>query len=148
MELFEATTFDLPALSDLFNQYRMFYKQPSDIEACCKFLTARLQQKDAVIYIVADENTMTGFVQLYPLFSSIRMQKCWLLNDLFVIPDARKKGIARMLIDRCKLLAKESNASGIMLETGKNNMEGNKLYPSEGFQLMDSTHFYFWETDI
>ena len=78
MELFEATIFDLPELSDLFNQYRMFYQQPSDIEACCKFLTARLQQKDAVIYIVADENTMTGFVQLYPLFSSVRMQKCWL----------------------------------------------------------------------
>ena len=147
MELFEATVFDLPQLSDLFNQYRMFYKQPSDIEGSRKFLSDRLLQKDAIIYIVTEENSLTGFVQLYPLFSSVKMKKCWLLNDLFVIPDARNKGIARLLIDRCKLLAKESDASGIMLETGKNNIEGNKLYPSEGFLLMGSTEFYIWENN-
>ena len=147
MELFEATVFDLPQLSDLFNQYRMFYKQPSDIEGSRKFLSDRLLQKDAIIYIVTEENRLTGFVQLYPLFSSVKMKKCWLLNDLFVIPDARNKGIARLLIERCKLLAKESDACGIMLETEKNNIEGNKLYPSEGFLLMDSTEFYIWENN-
>lgn len=144
MELFEATQFDLSELSLLFDQYRQFYKQESDIPSCRKFLSDRLEKKDAVIYIVKNDDSMIGFIQLYPLFSSVQLKRMWLLNDLFVIESARKTGVARLLMARCRQLAEETNASGILLETGKNNEEGNKLYLSEGYELAD-TNFYYWK---
>ena len=143
MELFDATTFDLKELAALFDQYRQFYKQPADISSCLNFLTERLLKKDAVIYIVRNDECIIGFVQLYPLFSSVRLRNMWLLNDLFVIESARKTGVARLLLNRSKQLAEETNASCILLETGKNNNEGNTLYLSENFKLAD-TNFYYW----
>ena len=144
MEIFEATSFDITELSQLFNDYRIFYKQPSDAAACRKFIAERLQNRDSTIFVVRNETEIFGFAQLYPLFSSVQMKRLWLLNDLFVKQSARRKGIARMLIERCRELAVETHAYGLLLETGKNNIEGNKLYPAEDFILLDNSNFYFW----
>ena len=92
-----------------------------------------------------DDGNFSGFVQLYPLFSSVGMKRLWLLNDLFVKEEYRNKGIAKKLIDRCKKLAVETNASGLMLETSKNNLEGNVLYPKVGFELQGESNFYVWK---
>ncbi len=148
MELFEATPFDITELSGIFDDYRCFYKQPSNIDACRQFISERIQNKDSVIFIVKNENEIVGFTQLYPLFSSVQMKKLWMLNDLFVIKSARRKGVAGMLITQCRKLACDTNAAGLLLETGKDNTEGNKLYPTEDFQLIDSSNFYFWKTVI
>ena len=78
----------------------------------------------------------------------VQMKKLWMLNDLFVIKSARRKGVAGMLIAQCRKLACDTNAAGLLLETGKDNTEGNKLYPTEDFQLIDSSNFYFWKTVI
>jgi GNAT superfamily N-acetyltransferase len=142
----EAKNSHLEELTLLFDLYRQFYRQPSDIYGAKKFLSERMDKKDSVIYIsTGDKNKLNGFVQLYPLYTSVGMKRLWLLNDLFVKPDSRNKGIARKLIDRSKQLANDTNASGLLLETGKNNLEGNVLYPTEGFQLVDESNFYFWK---
>jgi GNAT superfamily N-acetyltransferase len=144
----EATNDHLEELSDLFDLYRQFYRQQTDIVGAKKFLSERMQKKDSVIYISSGEKgRLSGFVQLYPLFSSVGMKRLWLLNDLFVKEEFRKKGIARKLINHCKKLAMETNSGGLLLETGKNNLEGNVLYPTEGFKLVDESNFYFWKNE-
>ncbi len=85
---------------------------------------------------------MVGFVQLYPLFSSTRMEKLWLLNDLFVIPNFRGKGISVELINQAKQLVKQTGACGLMLETEKNNIIGNNLYLKTGFVLSEGSNYY------
>jgi GNAT superfamily N-acetyltransferase len=148
IEIFEAGTFDLEALSRLFDSYRQFYRQKADEEGARKFLAERMTQKDSVIYLAIDENgTAVGFVQLYPLFSSVGMKKTWLLNDLYVEKSLRGKGISRMLLDRCKELARETGANGLHLETEKINEIGIKLYPSAGFELNTTSNFYFWKCE-
>lgn len=143
MEIFPATAFDLPSLAELFNKYRVFYNQPSDVAAAASFLKERMYKKDSVIYIAAEEEVVTGFVQLYPLFSSVQMKSMWLLNDLFVDSAHRKKGIAKALIAQVKQHAINTNACGIMLETARNNKEGNALYPTEGFKLIENNFYFF-----
>lgn len=55
----------------LFDGYRVFYGQPSNIAAAEAFLTARLKNNESVIYLARDEaNTPVGFTQLFPSFSS------------------------------------------------------------------------------
>ena len=142
----EASINNLEELSVLFDLYRQFYRQPANIAEAKRFLNERLINKDSVIFVSTDENgKLSGFVQLYPIFSSVRLKRCWLLNDLFVKEEHRKKGIARELIDRSKKLSEETNASGLLLETSKNNLEGNVLHPTEGFILQDESNFYFWK---
>jgi len=146
--IIETTNNHLEELSVLFDLYRQFYRQPSDIIGAKKFISERMQNNESIIYVSSSEKgSLSGFVQLYPQFSSVKMKRMWLLNDLYVKEEFRKKGIARKLINRCKQLAKDSNASGLLLETGKNNLEGNVLYPTEGFVLVDESNFYFWKNE-
>lgn len=132
-------------LAHLFDRYRIFYEQPSDVEGAIHFLEERLKNGDAIIFIAEILGKLIGFVQLYPLFSSTRMQKLWLLNDLFVAEAHRGKGISIQLIEQAKLLTIESSACGLMLETAKTNVIGNNLYPRTGFALDSDHNYYFWE---
>ncbi len=145
-EIFEAQSFDLKALTNLFDAYRQFYRQESDKGAAMSFLKNRLEEKDSIIFIAFDEDsTPIGFTQLYPLFTSVGMKKTWLLNDLFVDPAFRGKGVSKLLIERSKKHAMDTNSSGLHLETEKTNSIGIKLYPSEGFELNSTSNFYFWK---
>ena len=136
---------DVQQLSELFDQYRIFYHKDSDIPAAEKFLTERIENNDSEIFVAENEGKLVGFVQLYPLFSSTRMKRYWLLNDLYVNGNYRGKGFSKQLIEASKELAKSTDAAGILLETGKSNDIGNKLYPSCGFEIYDEVNFYEWK---
>ena len=136
----------LNELANLFDQYRVFYKKVSNLEEAKKFLKARIEAKESVIFIsFNEENSATGFTQLYPLFSSTRMKKLWLLNDLFVDSKHRGKGISVALIDKSKEHCRQTGACGLMLETAKANEIGNNLYPRAGFVLDQEHNFYSWD---
>ncbi|WP_434978567.1 GNAT family N-acetyltransferase [Daejeonia sp. YH14] len=136
---------DLPQLAELFDHYRQFYHKTSDLEGARFFLYDRLQKKDSEIFVVELGTHLAGFTQLYPIFSSTRMKRYWLLNDLFVREDFRGHGYARKLIAAAKEHCKNTSACGILLETDKTNNIGNRLYPSCGFRFYDHAHFYEWE---
>lgn len=143
------TEADLELVSDLFDQYREFYKQNSDIKAAQLFLADRILQKDSEIYIAeVNGNTIVGFVQLYPLLSSTRMKKLWLLNDLFVHEKYRGKGISKLLMNEAKQHCISTQACGVILETAKSNVIGNSLYPNVGFTLDNDHNYYYWDNDV
>ena len=144
----KATLEDLPLLSNLFDQYRSFYHKESDIEGAENFLKERLENQDSEIFVAEENGILTGFTQLYPLFSSTRMKRYWLLNDLFVNENHRGKGHSKALIEKAKELCRETKACGILLETDKTNEIGNQLYPSCGFEQYTHVNFYEWTNPI
>lgn len=136
---------DLDYVSELFDKYRVFYRKESDIQGAKVFLAERMSSDDSEIFVAENtESQLVGFVQLYPLFSSTRMEKLWLLNDLFVDPDNRGKGVSIGLINKAKELVQMSDACGMFLETEKSNLIGNNLYPKTGFELNKGANFYEW----
>ena len=139
-----ATISDLPQLSNLFDQYRVFYRKESDVTGAQNFLQERLTLADSHIYVSEEGGRLQGFVQLYPIFSSTRMRRLWLLNDLFVAPDHRGKGLSLQLLDAGKQLCRETNACGVLLETEKSNTIGNQLYPRADFKMNEGSNFYEW----
>jgi GNAT superfamily N-acetyltransferase len=141
----KASQEDILQLSQLFDEYRMFYHKTSDLSGAQEFLSERLEKKDSEIFVAEDEGKLVGFVQLYPLFSSTRMKRYWLLNDLFVNSNYRGKGFSKALIESAKQLCRDSNSCGMYLETSKENMIGNQLYPSAGFKKYNEVNFYEWE---
>ena len=143
----KTTLEDLETLSHLFDAYRVFYKKESDLLAGQSFLKERIINKESEIFVSFDnEGTMTGFVQLYPIFSSTRMKRFWLLNDLFVHPIYRGQGISKVLLAYAQTFAQETDSTGLILETAKTNVIGNSLYPGVGFVLDDEHNYYTWDT--
>jgi GNAT superfamily N-acetyltransferase len=148
MRIRNAAADDVPSLVLLFEAYREFYKQKPAPGAAAIFLQERITNRDAEIFVAEnDTGELAGFVQLYPLYSSTRMKKLWLLNDLYVSPAQRGKGIAVLLIERAKELCRQTGSAGMMLETAKTNDFGNQLYPRSGFTLDDAHNYYSWDVD-
>lgn len=130
----------------LFEAYRTFYKKENDVEKSTQFLVDRIENKESYVFIAMEISAekIVGFVQLYPMFSSTRLDKILILNDLFVDANFRGKAISKLLIDRCKLFAQDFNALELVLETQKSNVIGNQLYPKVGFELDTEHNYYCW----
>ena len=137
MKIITATLDHLELIAPLFNAYRVFYDQASDLEAATAFLRERFLLRESVIYMALEGETAFGFTQLYPSFSSVSMRRLWILNDLFVVPEARGQRVGEALIGAAVSLAQESGAVGLQLETAHNNLSGQKLYERLGFQRED-----------
>lgn len=131
---------DVDAVAPLFDAYRQFYERPSDPPLARAFIADRLERGESVIFLAERNGRAVGFVQLYPLFSSTarRPRRLWLLNDLYVAPDARQGGVGRALMRRARQLAEETGAVGLELATARTNTVGQQLYESEGYRLDDA----------
>jgi ribosomal protein S18 acetylase RimI-like enzyme len=142
----KATLSDINQLAELFDLYRVFYDKKSDIAAAKEFLSQRIKNNESVIIVTESQGdkSIVGFTQLYPLFSSTRMKRLWLLNDLYVLPDYRSQRCSIQLIDAAKEHALLTNSVGLMLETAKSNDIGNQLYPRCGFELDADHNYYEW----
>lgn len=145
MTVSKATLHDLGPLSVLFDEYRIFYKKESELQQIKAFLSERINNNDSVIFVAkSTDGDLIGFVQLYPLFSSTRLKRLWLLNDLYVNPKFRGLKVSVMLIDRSKQLARETNSAGLLLETARSNTIGNSLYLKTDFILDTDHNYYSW----
>ncbi|MBK8053612.1 MAG: GNAT family N-acetyltransferase [Saprospiraceae bacterium] len=137
---------DVPGLAILFDQYRVFYRKESDVASAVSFLTDRLSRDESVIFLCEREGKLAGFVQLYPLFSSTRMQRLWLLNDLFVAEEFRGQGVSKALIEASRVFGIETGACGLSLETEKTNLIANQLYKATDWELDEEHNYYFLST--
>ncbi|MCM3746832.1 GNAT family N-acetyltransferase [Paenibacillus pasadenensis] len=133
-------------LSELFHQYRLFYgyadEQPQR-EAALDFIRERLERRDSVLLAAVVEDELAGFVQLYPVFSSLSMKRSWILNDLYVDRRWRGRGTARQLLHEAERHARSTGAAYIQLSTAPDNMAARRLYESEGYE--QDTEFLTYE---
>jgi len=148
MRIVEAGHEHLERIAALFDGYRVFYRQPSDIEGARRFISERLGRGDSKIFLAIagdGDETPLGFVQLFPSFSSVSMRDLWILNDLFVAPEGRRQGVGRALMDRARQLAADSGAKGLILETEADNQAAKRLYEELGWER-DGGHHYALDT--
>lgn len=143
MNIRKATINDLDALVELFDLYRVFYEQPSDLIGAKEFIKERLNNEDSVIFLASDGGDPVGFTQLYPSFSSVSMKRIWVLNDLYVTENGRGKGFGESLVRTAIAFAEETNAKGVLLETSTENSTAQSLYEKIGF-IKETNYFYFF----
>ena len=142
MEIVKATVEHINDLTPLFDNYRQFYKQASNLEKARSFLLNRINNNESVIYIAYLDNKAVGFTQLYPLFSSVSMQPIYLLNDLYVDATIRNKGVGQQLIKAAKNLCIDKEYKGLGIQTEVTN-PAQHLYERVGFKKDPDLHF-FW----
>ncbi|MGQ8871677.1 GNAT family N-acetyltransferase [Paenibacillus sp. TSA_86.1] len=152
---------DISEVSRLFNDYRMFYGQDSDLEGASRFIHERMSNHDSIIFIaewiqgIKEESDAAryeqcdeikgkgaGLVQIYPSYSSVSMGPIWILNDLYVDSNDRKQGIARKLMQAVMKQAQEHKIIRISLSTAISNQQAQALYESEGYTRDQSFMYY------
>ena len=136
-----ATPDDLDRVVPLFDAYRQFYGQAADPRGAHEFLSERIERRESVVVIVERGETVLGFAQLYPMFSSVRMASIWVLNDLYVAADERRSGIGTLLLDAAAAAARAAGATRLVLETGRDNAAARALYLSAGWDE-EATQWY------
>lgn len=130
----QATIHDLDAVAPLFDAYRQFYRQPSDPARARAFIGERFAHHESVVFLAFDSGGRAiGFTQLYPLFSSVRAVRTYLLNDLYVEPAARRSGAARALLAAAGGYARANGAASMSLTTALDNGPAQRLYESLGW---------------
>lgn len=139
----QASKENLEEIVPLFDQYRLFYKQDSDLLGAKVFLADRFNKNESVIFLAYFKGDPVGFTQLFPMFSSVSLKHSYVLNDLYVAASYRKKQIGEALLNKAKEFYIANHAKGLALETGIHN-PAQKLYEKlHWVKDVDSFH-YFW----
>ncbi len=129
-----ATVADVDLVAPLFDRYRQFYGCSPDIDAARAFLRERLEREESVIFVALADGIGVGFTQLYPTFTSIGARRAWILNDLYVSVEARRKGVGRRLLDSARTMAEETDSAWVELATARDNARAQALYRSCGYK--------------
>ena len=124
---------DLQALLPLVAAYRAFYGQTPDATKERAFLEQRLRDGTSAVYLAVTNSGAAGFVQIFETYSTVYLGPSLILEDLFVYPEQRGRGIATALLDRALTHAREAGAFGMFLETAMNNTAAQRVYERAGW---------------
>ena len=130
----QATLADVALLVPLFDAYRQFYRHPSEPERARRFLLERLEQDQSAIFMAFEGAAAIGFTQLYPSFSSGAMARIFILNDLFVTPEARRRGAGVALIEAAAQYGRQAGALRLTLSTELANTTARSVYERMGWK--------------
>jgi len=139
-----ATLDDLEALTPLFDAYRQFYRFKADLPGARQFLAERLRREDSAIFLALHGEHLAGFAQLYPSFSSGAMARIFVLNDLFVTPESRRRGIGFSLLAAAAEYARAEGAVRLALSTELTNTAARQLTRRQDGSETPSSVFTSW----
>jgi GNAT superfamily N-acetyltransferase len=139
---------DIRDVAPLFDAYRVFYNLPPDLEGSYAYLHERWGNGETVLFVAYAGSEAAGFAHLFPSFTSLRLRRLWILNDLFVDPFRRRLGVGRKLMKRAERHARETGAIGLTLATNVDNTKAQALYEAEGYVRPDEFYTYnrFFDT--
>ena len=137
-----ATPADLDVAARLFTGYLRFYEKATAESEARVFIGERLAKQDSVFYLAEADGVALGFTQLYPAFASLSLAPSWILNDLYVEPSARGRGVGEALMDAARELAISTGAAELMLQTARTNATAQRLYEKLGWVRDDEFLVY------
>lgn len=134
IEIRPAGLADLEALLPLVRRYREFYRCVHDAAGERITMEANLREGRSAVFIAWEGGRAAGFVQIFESWSTVRLAPVLILEDLFVEPSARGRGIGRALIDAAMSYAREAGAAGMFLETAVDNERAQEVYQRAGWE--------------
>ena len=135
---------DLGRIASLFDAYRIFYGQRSDPPSAHAFIAERLRDEDSLITLAVDEtDSALGFAQAYPFLSSVAMRPIWVLNDLYVCTDHRRKGVGRALLEDMVARGRAAGVARLELATAADNAVAQQVYEACGWQHSGFVQYIF-----
>lgn len=144
LEIARATVDDLEALLPLVTAYRVFYKHEPELQREREFVERNLRDGRSTIFLARDleSGSIVGFTQLFQAHSTVWLGPSLILEDLFVVPEARGAGAATKLLERSEAYAREIGAAGMFLETAMDNVVAQRVYERAGWTREDRFYKY------
>jgi len=126
---------DLDDLLPLMRGYCDFYGVKPGDGALLQLSRSLLAEPDCEGFQILardDAGRALGFATVYWSWSTLSASRIAIMNDLFVVPDARGTGVAEVLIQECRVRAGRRGAISLTWQTAKDNLRAQKLYERIG----------------
>ncbi|HKM37223.1 MAG TPA: GNAT family N-acetyltransferase [Thiopseudomonas sp.] len=133
MRIIQASLEHLDQLTPMFVDYREFYNAMPQQEDSRAFLTERLNKQEAIILLAIENDAALGFCLVYPSFSSVLLRPIWILNDMYVTEESRRKQVANKLLKALAKQARENNVVRLRVSIHASNEIAQRLYESADF---------------
>jgi GNAT superfamily N-acetyltransferase len=120
-------------LLPLISAYQRFYEVDDVDSDRNRFFFRRFiaPSADGQLLAARDEGAVIlGYACLYWHFSSLQAVETVLMNDLYVAPEARGRGIGRALIEASAAVARERGSAWLEWATAPDNHTAQRLYDS------------------
>jgi GNAT superfamily N-acetyltransferase len=124
---------EFETLLPLIAAYQRFYEVDDIDSDRNRFFFRRFlaPSEDGELIAARDEGGLIlGYACLYWHFSSLAAVETVLMNDLFVAPEARGRGIGRTLIEASRDVARARGAGWLEWATAPDNRTAQRLYDS------------------
>lgn len=125
---------DAPAVAELFNAINSMDGPRPPV-----WMTAETVRRDllgasprAALLVAEVDGRLAGFVTGNAVYDSMRAADAFFLNDLYVAPEARRRGAGRALVARLAALAKERGALCLWWGVDLGDDEALRFYDALG----------------
>jgi GNAT superfamily N-acetyltransferase len=118
----------------LFDDYRAHYGRPPAPQLTREWLDEHLAQHRMTIAAAICAGQACGFITTTVMPASLMLGAAWSIRDLYVVPQRRRGGIARSLLQHVVDDARVAGAYRLSLQTEAGNTSALRLYAGAGFQ--------------
>jgi GNAT superfamily N-acetyltransferase len=133
VEVRPARTDEIEEMLPLIRAYCEFYEtEPDDEGLRSMFETLINEPSQGAVFIARDGGKAVGFATLDWKWSSLKAARIGYLEDLFVDPEARGRGIADALIEVCAARCRELGMPAMEWLTAPDNHRAQKVYDRTG----------------
>lgn len=126
---------DLADLLPMMRAYCDFYEvapSDADLESLARALIADPGGEGVQLIARGAGGEPLGFATVFWSWSTLSAARIGVMNDLFVVPAARGRGVGRALIEECRRRAREQGAAELAWDTAPDNETAQRLYRSLG----------------
>jgi GNAT superfamily N-acetyltransferase len=134
----------LSRLLPLMRAYCDFYNVAPDDAALLAMSRALMADpaREGVQLLATNDAEDVGFATLFWSWETSIAGRVGVLNDLFVAPQARIRGVATALIDACRQRCRDHGAVRMIWQTAPDNVRAQSLY--EGIGAVRESWVDYW----
>jgi GNAT superfamily N-acetyltransferase len=130
------TRTEIEQLAEIFDLYRAHYGEAADAPHVARWLEDNIRSRRVEAFVAEDNDGVVGFAITIAVPASLRLGHFWQIRDLFVLPDRRRVGVGRALLDSIRAAAIAAGALRIVLQTEADNMPALRLYAETGYAVV------------
>jgi ribosomal protein S18 acetylase RimI-like enzyme len=131
------TRTEIEQLAEIFDLYRAHYGEAADPPQVASWLEENISNGRLEAFVAEVSDGVVGFAITMTVPASHRLGHFWQIRDLFVLPNYRRHGVGRRLLDSIRAAALATGAVRIVLQTEADNTPALRLYAESGYSQVE-----------